>query len=129
MKITLRQLKLLGACTSQINLFKEIFGTEIEITEDIVNKHGAKFDTDWLAKNVLPSEKYADYRAKRAPLYADYKAKCDLLYADYKAKCDLLYADYEAKLDSLCADYKAKRELLHAEYEAKRELIFWEVIK
>ena len=117
MKITLRQLKKLGVCTKQVELFKELFGTEVVLTEEVVKAHGAKFDVDWLAENVLSREKYADYAAKRA-----------LLDADYEAKLAPLDADYAAKLAPLDADYAAKHALLYADYYAKRAWVFWEVI-
>ena len=85
MKITLRQLKLLGACTSQVELFKEIFGTEVILTEEIVKKHGAKFDITWLANKMLTDEKFDDYEAKCNTLYANYEAKRNTLDADYEA--------------------------------------------
>ena len=128
MKIILRQLKKLGVCTKQMELFKELFGTEVVLTEEVVKAHGAKFDVDWLAENVLSREKYADYEAKRAPLYADYRAKLAPLYADYEAKHALLYADYAAKHALLDADYQAKLAPLYADYYAKRAWVFWEVI-
>ena len=90
MKITLRQLKLLGACTSQVELFKEIFGTEVILTEEIVKKHGAKFDITWLANKMLTDEKFDDYEAKRNTLDDDYDAKCKPPYDDYYAKRNTL---------------------------------------
>jgi hypothetical protein len=129
MKITVRKLKSLGACTSQVNLFEEIFGQSVELTEAVVKEHGAKFDTNWLASKVLTSTQYADYEAKLAPLDADYQAKLAPLDADYKAKLAPLDADYKAKLALLYADYDAKRALLYADYKAKRAFAFWEVIK
>jgi len=111
MKITLRQLKKLGACTGQVNLFKELFGESVTLTEGVVKEHGAKFDTDWLAGEVLTPEQCCAYQAKCAPLDADYQAKRAPLYTTYRAKCAPLYADYEAKRDPLLADYRAKRAL------------------
>jgi hypothetical protein len=72
--------------------------------------------------------RYADYKAKLAPLYADYEAKLAPLYADYKAKLAALYADYEAKLAALYADYKAKLAALYADYEAKLAALYADVM-
>ena len=117
MKITLRRLKKLEACTQQGVLFKELFGESVTLTEDVVKEHGAKFDINWLAEKVLTPEQYADYQAK-----------CAALYADYQAKRAPLWADYEAKRAPLWADYLAKRAPLWADYLAKRAVAFWEVI-
>jgi hypothetical protein len=96
MKITLKQLRLIGACEPQVELFKATFGTEVELTEANAVQYGALFDIDWLASELLKGDKLADYRAKRDALYADYEAKRDPLDADYRAKRGTLYADYEA---------------------------------
>jgi hypothetical protein len=90
MKITLKQLRLIGACEPQVELFKATFGTEVELTEANAVQYGALFDISWLANKLLKGDKLADYRAKRDPLNADYRAKCDPLDADYRAKCDPL---------------------------------------
>ena len=120
MKITLKELRLIGACEQQVELFKETFGTEVELTVENALRYGALFDIDWIASKVLQGGKLADYRAKCAPLDADYWAKCAPLWDDYRAKCAPLWADYEAKRATLDAGYEAKRATLWADYEAKR---------
>ena len=97
MKITLKQLRLLGACKPQVELFKATFGTEVELTEANAVRYGALFDINWIARKILQGDKLVDYEAKRAPLWADYEAKRAPLLADYEAKCAPLFADYEAK--------------------------------
>ena len=91
MTITLKQLRLLGACNEQVELFKAIFGKSVEVTYDVIVQYGAQFDIKWLAKKVLSVDKYADYEAKRDPLWADYEAKRAPLWADYAAKCALVF--------------------------------------
>ena len=119
MKITLRQLRLLGACKPQVALFKETFGTEVELTEANAVRYGALFDINWIARKILQGDKLVDYEAKRAPLWADYEAKRAPLLADYKAKGDALDADYRAKCAPLWAAYEVKRAPLYADYRAK----------
>ena len=136
MTITLKKLRLLGACSGQVELFKARFGTYVEITEELILEHGKDFDLSWLARKLFTSEQYADYEAKRAPLYyavkraplyADYEAKRAPLYADYAAKRDALLGDYEAKCVVLYADYEAKLAPITADYQATYALIFWRV--
>ena len=86
MKITLKQLRLLGACKPQVELFKATFGTEVELTEANAVRYGALFDINWIARKILQGDKLSDYDAKLAPLDADYSAKRDALVADCKAK-------------------------------------------
>jgi hypothetical protein len=96
-KITLKQLRLLGACTGQVALFKATFGAKVEITEAVCKEHGSKFDTDWLAAKLFSRELYKEYRAKRAPFLKEYQAKRDQFYAEYRVKCAPLDAEYRAK--------------------------------
>ena len=108
MKITLKQLRLIGACAPQVELFKKTFGTEAELTVENALRYGALFDINWIANKVLKGDKLTDYQAKRDALDDDYRAKRDVLVADYGAKCAALVADYGAKNAALFADYKAK---------------------
>ena len=129
MTITLKQLRLLGACSGQVELFKARFGTYVEITEELILEHGKDFDLSWLALKLFTSEQYADFEAKCAPLDADYEAKLDALDAEYEAKYEALLGDYEAKRAPLDADYAAKRAALWEGYKAKRALAFWHIAR
>jgi len=128
MKITLKQLRLIGACEPQVELFKETFGTEAELTVENAIRYGALFDIEWIANKVLKGDKLTDYGAKRDALDADYGAKLAPLFADYEAKLAALDADYEAKRAPLDADYEAKRDALVADYGAKSATAFVEVM-
>ena len=86
MKITLKQLRRLGACINQVELFKATFGAKVEITEAVCKEYGGKFDTNWLAWKLFSPELYAEYRAKCAQLLNEYRAKCAPLDAEYRAK-------------------------------------------
>ena len=104
MKITLKDLRRMGACLEQVKLFKSLFGTEVELTREAVVQYGAQFDLNWIAPKIMSEAQYADYVSKRAPLDADYESKRAPLYADYVGKRDALYADYVSKRDALFAD-------------------------
>ena len=91
MTITLKQLRLLGACDEQVKLFRDTFGNSVELTKKVVREHCGKFDVDWIACKVLPVPLYADYESKRAMLYAVYESKRDTLYADYKTKRAMVF--------------------------------------
>ena len=93
MKITLKDLRRMGACLEQVKLFKSLFGTEVELTREAVVQYCAQFDLNWIAPKIMSGAQYADYVSKRAPLDADYVSKSDALYADYESKRAPLYAD------------------------------------
>ena len=71
MKITLKDLRRMGACLEQVKLFKSLFGGEVEMTRENVLQYGAQFDLTWLASKIMSEAQYADYVSKRAPLFAD----------------------------------------------------------
>ena len=115
MKITLKDLRRMGACSGQVELYKSLFGTEVELTREAVVQYGAQFDLNWIAFKIMSEAQYADYVSKRVPLDADYLSKRDALDADYKSKRAPLYADYKSKRDALYADYESKRDALFAD--------------
>ena len=115
MKITLKDLRRMGACSGQVELYKSLFGGEVEMTRENVLKYGAQFDLNWIAPKIMSEVQYADYVSKRAPLYADYDSKRDALFADYESKRAPLFADYVSKHASLFADYVSKRAPLFAD--------------
>ena len=54
MIITIAKLQQLDACPSQIIRFKELFGTEVKVTEELCVQYAQEFDFSWAAKNFLP---------------------------------------------------------------------------
>ena len=82
MKITLKDLRRMGACSGQVELFKSLFGGEVEMTRENVLQYGAQFDLTWLASKIMSEAQYADYKSKRDALDADYESKRNALIAD-----------------------------------------------
>ena len=115
MKITLRDLRRMGACFGQTELFKSLFGEEVEMTRENVLQYGAQFELSWLASKIMSEAQYADYKIRRAPLDADYESKRVSLFTDYESKRAPLFADYESKRAPLFADYVSKRDALFAD--------------
>ena len=124
MKITLKDLRRMGACSGQVELYKSLFGTEVELTREAVVQYGAQFDLNWIAPKIMSEAQYADYLSKHAPLEADYESKRDALDADYVSKRAPLYADYVSKHAPLYADYVSKRDALDADYLSKRDALY-----
>src|SRR5208282_250876 len=123
MHLTYRKLKLAGACSQQLERFRELFPNGVDVTAAVCASVAKEFDWDWAARNLLTSQLWDDYEAKRAPLRDDYEAKRAPLWDDYRAKLAPLWGDYEAKRTPLWGDYKAKRTPLRDDYEAKRALL------
>ena len=104
MKITLKDLRRMGACSDQVELYKSLFGTEVELTREAVVQYGAQFDLNWIAPKIMSEAQYADYESKRDALDADYVSKRAPLYADYESKRAPLDADYDSKRATLFTD-------------------------
>ena len=115
MKIALKDLRRMDACSEQVTLFKSLFGEEVEMTRENVLQYGVQFDLSWLASNIMSEAQYADCKSKRDALLADYLSKRAPLLADYESKRAPLIADYESKRDALLADYDSKRAPLFAD--------------
>ena len=66
MKITLAQLKKLGAREDQVALFLKYFGEEVEATEALCVKHAQKFNWNWAANNLLSAPAQQAYNEAMA---------------------------------------------------------------
>ena len=87
-KITYQQLQDLNACSKQLQLFKELFGDSVELTESVVLEHGHKFDIEWFAFKILL---LAEYNKQVAPLWAEYNKQVAPLWAEYDKQKALLF--------------------------------------
>ena len=126
--ITITRDMISKACPAQIKIFSEIFPDgAIPSEENAIKAAKAGLNINWAAQNLLSSDKYKDYLAKRKSLYKDYEAKRESLDEDHWAKRKLLDDDYYAKLKPLWDDYRAKLKPLDEDYEVKRALLFVEI--
>ena len=71
-KITSRLLKLKGACSEQVELFKSLGGDTKPLTLELCLEHADKFDWSWAAQYLLSPAAYAEYDRVRAAAYAEY---------------------------------------------------------
>ena len=70
MKITLAQLRKLGACPDEVAIFEKLFGESVEVTEALCVKHAEKFDWDWAAKRLLTKTQLDEYERIEAQAFA-----------------------------------------------------------
>jgi len=118
-KITLRQLKLAGACNSQVELFRATFGNSVEVTLATCLEHAQKFDWTWAARHILSPAAWAEYEKVcdaawaekvRASAWAEYNKARDAAWAEYDKICAAAGAEYDkicaaagAEYDKICA--------------------------
>ena len=53
MKITIKQLRRLGACEKQVEKFERLFGPSVIVTEALCVKHAQDFSWNWAAGKLL----------------------------------------------------------------------------
>lgn len=54
--LTVKTLLNHGACTAQVLRFQRLFGTSVEVTEDLCAAHAMDFSWDWAANHLLSDE-------------------------------------------------------------------------
>ena len=86
--VPLRELKLLGACTRQVELFHQLFGDRCTVSVDLCVAHAAQFDWSWAAQKLLSAPAYRAYDEA----YATARKAYDEAIAPACKACDEAYA-------------------------------------
>ena len=95
MKITVDMLRKVAACTSQVQLFEQLFPEGVTPTVALCVEHASKFDWDFAGKFLL-APALAQYKAATAPAWAQYEAAEDQAWAKYKAAKAQAWEKYKA---------------------------------
>ena len=106
-KITVDMLRKVAACTSQIQLFEQLFPEGVTPTVALCVEHASKFDWDFASRKFLLAPALAQYEAAKAPAWAQYKAATAPAWAQYEAATAPGWARYEAAKAQAWAQYKA----------------------
>lgn len=67
MKIAVDQLKAAGASCEQFDLFIELFGEEVLVTQDACARYAGQFNWDWASENLLPQPAWEAYEKATQP--------------------------------------------------------------
>ena len=119
MTITLKQLRLKGACWEQADLFKAAFGEAVEVTMDNALKYADKFDWTWAAEHLLPAPAEKVYWEATAPARKAYQeAKATALKAYREAVATAGKAYWKATATAGKAYQEAVATALKAYQEA-----------
>ena len=118
MKITVDMLRKVAACTSQIQLFEQLFPEGVTPTVALCVVHASKFDWDFASRKFLLAPALAQYEAATAPAWAQYKAATAQAWAQYKAAKAPAWAQYEAATAPAWAQYEAATAQAWAQYKA-----------
>ena len=116
MKLKLSKLIELDACTQQVDLFKEMFGDEVNITQKLCLRVFDKFDFKWAAYKLLNKSALAEYEKVQNQALAEYENVKRSARAEYLMVTDAALAEYDKVTSQALAEYdKVKRSAL-AEY-------------
>ena len=89
--ITLQQLRDHNACASQVALFQKYFGSEVELTSEVVRKYAQEFDISWCAQNLLTSELYERYYEAIAIAWKQYDDARAIAWKQYNEARAILF--------------------------------------
>ena len=136
--MTSRKLRLAGACSEQIALFKALGGDKKKITAKLCAAHASQFDWNWAARYLLSPEKHAEYeriitqawaeyRCIIAPAWAEYRRIYALALAEYERTTAPAWAEYERTTAPARAEYERIRDTAWAEYQRTTAVTFWKL--
>ena len=105
--ITAKQLQDLNARRSQVVLFRELFGEQVEVTVALCESMSDQFDFDWAAANLLTD----------ASTREEFKRVCDPASAEYVRVRDSASAEYDRVCDPALAEYDRVRASAWAQFD------------
>lgn len=80
--IMLYRLKQLGACDGQVQLFEQLFGDAVQVTEELCIKHAGVFDWQWASEKLLKdSAKF--FQAEEFILWQKFNKETKVIGAKY----------------------------------------------
>src|SRR6266567_2185200 len=118
MHITLKQLKRLGACETELLRFRAYFGDSVALTRDVCVGHARDFSFSWAAAHLLSASGCAAYQEKRDTIDAAYREQMNPIDAARREQLATLDAAYQEQRDTIDA---AHREQLGPINAARRE--------
>ncbi len=124
MKLTLQRLVELDACEEQREIFAEMFGTEVEVTEELCAKVANTFDWNWAVKNLLDAAAHAEYERTVNSAYAEYTRAIKSAYVEYTRTIAPASAEYERVRASARAEYMRVKAITRDEYNRARATTF-----
>lgn len=86
-KIGIADLIEAGACSSQVETFRELFPAGVVPTLELCLRHAGTFDWDW-AEKLLPSRGWAAYKAARDPAWSQTLAAYEAARAQAWVACE-----------------------------------------
>ena len=92
MKLTAQMLRDKKACGEQVELFVELFGESVSVTQKRCAAHANEFDWEWAAEKLLPKPAWAEFDKVRDAAWAEYYKVRDAALAKYHRVCAVTFA-------------------------------------
>ena len=84
-----------GACSSQVELFRSMFGEQVRVTQKLCASVADKFDFIWAASHLLSAPALAEYERACAPARAEYERVRASAWAECDRACAPAWAEYQ----------------------------------
>jgi hypothetical protein len=95
-----------GACTQQVNLFRELFGESVTVTERRAVSVAGRFDLPWAASRLLSQTAWGEYQKTNTTAWYDCQRAIQTAWdRSYKTRQTSLNEYYKARqtaLDEYC---------------------------
>ena len=91
--ITVVELETNQACSSQVALFKRLFGESVEITEQLCLDHHVEFNWHWTAQHFLTAPALTEFSRITAPAWAEYTRIEDQAWSEFSRITDQAITD------------------------------------
>ena len=105
MKLTAQMLRDKKACGEQVELFVELFGESVSVTQKRCAAHANEFDWEWAAEKLLPKPAWAEFDKVRDAAWAEFDKVRDVAWAEYDKVCNAAWAEYYKVRDAALAKY------------------------
>jgi len=125
MRVTVGDLRKLGACAGNVEKFKAEFGSYADVTlENLARAFKAGINVDWWATQVFGSEyervkaqALAEYERVKAQAWAEYERVKAQAWAEYERVTAPAWAEYERVTAPALAEYERVKAQALAEYK------------
>ena len=117
-KITVRLLKLKGACPEQVALFASLYPDGVEPTKEACLAVAGQFQWGWAAGALLSPSALAAYAAAHKSALTAYDAATEPARAAYAAARKPALTAYDAATEPAWAAYDAARKSALTAYDA-----------
>ena len=115
--LTIKDLRVAGACEKQVKLFEQHFGDGGTVTLAKVRKVASLFDWNWAALHLLSRAGRAEYKRATAPARAEYERVRDSAWAEYYRVRASAWAEYDRVRASAWDEYERVSASALAEYK------------